>query len=75
MCMGSGGGEFKYDMLDTLEELLQMLQCTPTQHNKCLSSTALTQIHESLNHILVVTFIKFNCNNNVCCTFDIYINS
>jgi hypothetical protein len=28
-----GGGEFKYDMFDTLKDLLQMPQCTPTQHN------------------------------------------
>jgi hypothetical protein len=28
-----GGGEFKYDIFDTLSELLQMSQCTPTQHN------------------------------------------
>jgi hypothetical protein len=29
-----GGGEFKYDIFDTLYELLQMPQCTPAQHNK-----------------------------------------
>jgi hypothetical protein len=29
----SGGSGFKYDIFDTLQEPLQMLQCTPTQHN------------------------------------------
>jgi hypothetical protein len=28
-----GGGEFKYDVFDILQELLKMPQCTPTQHN------------------------------------------
>jgi hypothetical protein len=30
----SGWDEFKYDIFDSLEELLQILQCTLTQHNK-----------------------------------------
>jgi hypothetical protein len=29
----SGGDEFKYDIFDTLSEPLQILQCTPTQHD------------------------------------------
>jgi hypothetical protein len=29
----SGGGEFKYDVSDTLQEPLWILQCTPTQDN------------------------------------------
>jgi hypothetical protein len=28
------GGEFKYDIFDTLSEFVQMPQCTPTQNNK-----------------------------------------
>jgi hypothetical protein len=28
-----GQSEFKYDIFDVLKELLQMLQCMPTQHN------------------------------------------
>jgi hypothetical protein len=27
---GSGGGEFKYDIFDTVQELLQILHCTPS---------------------------------------------
>jgi hypothetical protein len=26
-------GEFKYDIFDILQDLLQMSQCIPTQHN------------------------------------------
>jgi hypothetical protein len=29
----NGEEEFKYDIFDILYELLQMPQCTPTQHN------------------------------------------
>jgi hypothetical protein len=30
----SVGGEFKYNIFDTLKKFLQILQCTQTQHNK-----------------------------------------
>jgi hypothetical protein len=29
----SRGGEFKYNIFDTLLELFKILQCTPTKHN------------------------------------------
>jgi hypothetical protein len=35
----SRGGEFKYDIFDTLTEPLQMPQYTPTQHNKRKKTT------------------------------------
>jgi hypothetical protein len=39
-----GGCEFKDDIFDILQELLQLLQCTPTQHNKKETCTINKQI-------------------------------
>jgi hypothetical protein len=35
MTESSKGDEFKYDIFDTLQELLQILQCTPTHYFCC----------------------------------------
>jgi hypothetical protein len=44
----SGGNDFKYDVFDTLKELLLIPQCTPTQHNNKRKKVAAQQIHASL---------------------------
>jgi hypothetical protein len=68
MKVSSGGGQFKYDKFDLLQDLLKLLQCTPTQNNNNKISTMgyLQRIYHRFSHIQMLKvkrWKKIFCDN------------